>query len=143
MDPAWAHRMLPLYVADALWEPARTRLRKGFAADNSTGNLRVAWNVKEPARVLMRTGSLTDAAVAKDRPEHLVEDQASLKRRGFGGPFSSGRKRSRSSSPPAPPRQVEANNTSIKHIKRAVRGYRYSDNYNSDIVVRNDAWTAV
>ena len=73
VDPAWVHRMLLLRAGDTLAENARARLEKVFVTDDPTGKLKAAWNVKEQLRVLLRTGSLEDAELAKKHLEKLVQ----------------------------------------------------------------------
>ena len=142
-DPVWAHRMLLLRAADSLSEPARARLETVFATDDPTGKLRAAWDVKEQVRFLLRTGSLDDAAAAKDQLEHLVKES--------GQPETTRLWRTTCRwwkeievliVTGATTGKVEANNTSIKHIKRTARGYRNSDNYKSVILMRSAVRTA-
>jgi transposase len=87
-----------------------------------TGKLQTAWKVKEQLRALLRTGSLEDAAAAKDRLGVLVEPAAqpgttrlwrTVCRRWKEIEFLivTG----------ATTAKVEANNTTIKHLKRTGR----------------------
>ncbi|UKA62096.1 ISL3 family transposase [Arthrobacter sp. FW306-04-A] len=73
VDKAWAHRMLLLRAGNTLTEKAAHRLAEVFAADDPTGTLQAVWKVKEQLRVLLRTGSLQDAATAKNELEELVK----------------------------------------------------------------------
>lgn len=73
VDPVWTHRMLLLRAADSRSEPAQDRLENVSTADDPTGKLRTAWDVKEQVRALLRTGSLADAAAAKDQLENPVK----------------------------------------------------------------------
>lgn len=73
VDPAWAHRMLLLRAGETLTENARARLENVFATDDPTGKLKAAWDVKEQVRVLLHTGSLEDAELAKEHLEELVQ----------------------------------------------------------------------
>ncbi|WP_449372217.1 ISL3 family transposase [Arthrobacter psychrolactophilus] len=74
VDPAWAHRMLLLRAGDSLSDNARARMENVFATDDPTGKLKAAWDVKEQVRVLLRTGSLEEAELAKKRLEELVQE---------------------------------------------------------------------
>ena len=142
VDPAWAHRMLLLRAADSLSEPARARLEKVFATDDPTGKLRAAWNVKEQVRALLRTGSLADASAAKDRLEYLVKESGQPETVRLWRTICRWWKEIEVLIVTgATTGKVEANNTSIKHIKRTARGYRNSDNYKSVIVMRSAVWT--
>jgi transposase len=76
VDKAWAHRMLLLRGGDTLSCRAALRLEEVFAADDPTGTLQAVWQVKEQLRVLLRTGSLDDAAAAKIELEELVKKAA-------------------------------------------------------------------
>ena len=76
VDKAWAHRMLLLRAGDTLTEKAARRLADVFAADDPTGTLQAVWKVKEQLRALLRTGSLQDAATAKNELEELVKAAA-------------------------------------------------------------------
>ena len=49
-DPAWANRMLLLEAKENLSERGRHRLDGVFCADDPTGNLQAAWQVKEQLR---------------------------------------------------------------------------------------------
>ncbi|WP_426938646.1 ISL3 family transposase [Pseudarthrobacter sp. S3] len=75
-DPAWANRMLLLKANENLSERARHRLAGVFAADDPTGSLEVAWQVKEQLRTLLNTSSLEDAGAAKNALADLVERAA-------------------------------------------------------------------
>ena len=75
-DKAWAHRMLLLRGGDTLSCRAALRLEEVFAVDDPTGTLQSVWKVKEQLRVLLRTGSLDDAAAAKNELEQLVKKAA-------------------------------------------------------------------
>jgi hypothetical protein len=76
IDKAWAHRMLLLRGGDTLNCRAALRLDEVFTADDPTGTLEAVWKVKEQLRVLLRTGSLDEAAEAKKVPEELVKAAA-------------------------------------------------------------------
>jgi hypothetical protein len=73
IDKAWAHRMFLLRGGDTPSGrlPSDSR-RKVFVLDNPTRTLQAVWKVKEELRVLLRTGSLDDAAAAKKLLEELV-----------------------------------------------------------------------
>ncbi|WP_315914420.1 ISL3 family transposase [Arthrobacter sp. lap29] len=144
VDPAWAHRMLLLRAADSLSEAATSRLEKVFATDDPTGKLKAAWDVKEQVRTLLRTGSLEDAELAKEDLERLVKESnqpettrlwrticrwwAEIEVLIVTGATTG---------------KVEANNTSIKHIKRTGRGFTNTTNYTTRIMLRSAARTAV
>ncbi|WP_427016756.1 transposase [Pseudarthrobacter sp. P1] len=110
--------------------------------DDPTGRLKAAWEVKEQLRYLLRTGSLADATVAKDHLEQLVKEsnQAETTRlwrtvcrwwKEIGVLIVTG----------ATTGKVEANNTSIKHIKRTGRGFINGANYTARIMPRSAART--
>ncbi|GGH91086.1 hypothetical protein GCM10007170_06410 [Arthrobacter liuii] len=73
IDPVWANRRLLLRAGDTLSDRARNRLSTVFATDDATGKLQAAWLVKEQLRTLLASGSLADAAAAKDRLQALAE----------------------------------------------------------------------
>ncbi|UUL75460.1 transposase [Pseudarthrobacter sp. Fe7] len=72
IDPVWASRRLLLRAGDTLSDRARDRLSTVFTSDDATGKLQAAWLVKEQLRAMLATGSLADAAAAKDRLQTLV-----------------------------------------------------------------------
>ncbi|WP_255708079.1 transposase [Pseudarthrobacter sp. L1SW] len=76
IDPVWANRRLLLRAGNTLSDRARDRLSTVFTTDDATGKLRTAWLVKEQLRALLATGSLADAAAAKDRLHALVVQAA-------------------------------------------------------------------
>ena len=76
IDKAWAHRMLLLRGGDQLSARATCQLEEVFAVDDPTGTLQAVWKVKEQLRVLLRAGSLEDAAAAKTKLEELVKAAA-------------------------------------------------------------------
>jgi transposase len=76
VDPVWANRRLLLRAGDTLSNRARNRLSTVFATDDATGKLQAAWLVKEQLRALLATGSLADAAAAKDQLHSLIEKAA-------------------------------------------------------------------
>ncbi len=113
-----------------------------FTADDPTGKLKAAWEVKEQVGVLLRTGSLQDAEVARERLEELVQPSKQPEATRLwrticrwwneievlivtGGATG----------------KVEANNTAIKHIKRTARRYHNPNNYTSVILLRSAART--
>ena len=71
-DPAWANRMLLLKAEGNLSERGRHRLAGVFSADDPTGSLQAAWQVKEQLRTLLNTSSLDDAGAAKNALADLV-----------------------------------------------------------------------
>lgn len=68
--------MLLLRGSDTLCCRAALRLEEVFALDDPTGSLQAVWKVKEQLRALLRTGSLDDAAAAKNVLEELVKAAA-------------------------------------------------------------------
>jgi len=56
-DPAWAHRRLLLRAGDTLSPTALARLRTVLAVDDPSGQLSVAWAVKERLRQLRQAHS--------------------------------------------------------------------------------------
>lgn len=143
IDKAWAHRMLLLRGGDTLGCRAALRLEEVFALDDPTGTLQAVWKVKEQLRVLLRTGSLDDAAAAKKVLEELVT--------AAGRPETNRLYRTVCRwwkeievliITGATTGKVEANNTAIKNIKRTARGYRNPANYKSVILLRSAVRTA-
>jgi transposase len=143
VDKAWAHRMLLLRAGDKLSDKAAHRLAEVFADDDPTGKLQAVWKVKEQLRALLRTDSLADAAVAKEELKSLVE--------AAGRPETNKLYRTVCRwwneievliVTGATTGKVEANNTTIKHIKRTARGYRNPGNYKSIILMRSAVRTA-
>lgn len=51
----------------------KAKLEKVFATDDPIGKLKADWDVKEPVRTMLRTGSLEDAELAKEHLERLVQ----------------------------------------------------------------------
>lgn len=100
--------------------------------------------MKEQLRTLLRTGSLADAAASKDRLEVLVKasNQPETTRlwRTIGRWWKEVEVLIVTG---ATTGKVEANNTSIKHIKRTGRGFTNSSNYTTRIMLRSAARTAV
>jgi transposase len=73
-DPVRANRrLLLLRAGDALSDRGRARLGPVFSTDDPAGTPQAAWQVKEQLRDLLNTGSLADAAAAKDRLQSLAE----------------------------------------------------------------------
>ncbi|MET1154685.1 transposase [Arthrobacter sp.] len=102
IDPVWANRRLLLRAGDTLSDRARNRLSTVFTTDDPTGKFQAAWLVKEQLRTLLATGSLADAAAAKDRLQTLVQQAAQPETNRLWRTVSGGGKRSKSSSSPAP-----------------------------------------
>ena len=98
-----------------------------FAVNDPTGTLQAVWKVKEQLRVLLRTGSLDDAAAAKIELEQLVKKAAQPETNGVYPTVCRWFKEidvlivtgARIG-------KVEANNTPIKNIKRTA-GHRHVD----------------
>jgi transposase len=143
VDKAWAHRMLLLRAGETLTGTAAHRLAEVFAADDATGKLQAVWKVKELVRLLLRSGSLADAATARDELKNLVE--------AAGRPETNKLYRTVCRwwneievliVAGATTGKVEANNTRIKHIKRTARGYRNACNYKSIILMTSAVRTA-
>lgn len=59
-------------AGDTLSDRGRDRLSTVLSSDDAPGKLQAAWRVKEQLRALLATGSLGDAAAAKDRLQALV-----------------------------------------------------------------------
>ncbi|MGM7776843.1 ISL3 family transposase [Arthrobacter sp. KNU-44] len=143
VDKAWAHRMLLLRAGDTLTEKAAHRLAEVFAADDPTGTLQAVWKVKEQLRVLLRTGSLQDAATAKNALEELVKAAARPEtNRLYRTVCRWWKEIEVLIITGATTGKVEANNTAIKNIKRTARGYRNPANYKSVILLRSAVRTA-
>ena len=142
VDPAWAHRMLLLRAGDTLSDSAKARLEKVFATDDPTGKLRAAWEVKEQVRALLRTGSLEDAELAKEHFEYLVKESNQPETTRLWRTICRWWKEIEVLIVTgATTGKVEANNTTIKNIKRTARGYRNRNNYTSVILLRSAART--
>jgi len=143
IDKAWAHRMLLLRGGDTLSWRAALRLEEVFAVDDPTGTLRAVWKVKEQLRVLLRTGSLDDAAAAKTKLEELVKAAARPEtNRLYRTVCRWWKEIEVLIITGATTGKVEANNTAIKNIKRTARGYRNAANYKSVILLRSAVRTA-
>jgi len=143
IDKAWAHRMLLLRGGDRLSCRAVARLEGVFTLDDPTGTLRAGWKVKEQLRALINTGSLEDAAAAKEVLEKLVTSAGRPETnrlyrtvcrwwKGIEVFIITG----------ATTGKVEANNTAIKNIQRTARGHRNAANYKSVILLRSAVRTA-
>ena len=144
VDPAWAHRMLLLRAGDSLSEQAKARLETVFATDDPTRKLKAAWDVKEQVRTLLRTGSLEDAELAKEELERLVKESNQPETTRLWRTICRWWKEIEVLIVTgATTGKVEANNTSIKHIKRTGRGFVNSTNYTTRIMLRSAARTAV
>jgi transposase len=143
VDKAWAHRMLLLRGGDTLSCRAARKLEDVFAADDPTGTLQAVWKVKEQLRALLRTGSLEDAATAKEHLEELVKAAARPEtNRLYRTVCKWWKEIEVLVITGATTGKVEANNTAIKNIKRTARGYRNPSNYKSVILLRSAARTA-
>ncbi|WP_062008176.1 transposase [Arthrobacter alpinus] len=98
--------------------------------------------MKEQVRTLLRTGSLEDAELAKDRLEELVQASKQPETTRLWRTICRWWKEIEVLIVTgATTGKVEANNTCIKHIKRAARGYRNPNNYTSVILLRSAART--
>ncbi|WP_312856786.1 transposase [Arthrobacter mobilis] len=119
------------------------RLAGVFAADDPTGKLQAAWEVKEQLRLLLRTGSLADAAAAKQKLHGYVEAAAMPETNRLWRTANKWWKEIEVLIVTgATTAKVEANNTTIKNIKRKARGYRNRWNYQSRILMTSAARTA-
>lgn len=142
IDPVWANRRLLLRAGDTLSDRARDRLSTVFATDDATGKLQAAWRVKEQLRALLATGSLADAAAAKDRLQALVEQAAQPETNRLWRTVCRWWKEIEVLIVTgATTAKVEANNTAIKHIKRTGRGFTNARNYKTRILLRSAART--
>jgi transposase len=143
-DPVRANRRLLLRAGETLSDRGRDRLRKIFDLDDPAGTLQAAWKVKEQLRDLLRTGSLQDAAAAKDRLEVLVARAAQPETTRLWRTVCRWWKEIEVLIVTgATTAKVEANNTAIKHLKRTGRGFVNSRNYTTRIMLRSAARTAV
>ncbi len=143
IDPVWANRRLLLRAGDTLPDRARDRLSTVFDTDDATGKLRAAWLVKEQLRALLTTGSLADAAAAKDRLQVLVERAVQPETNRLWRTVCRWWKEIEVLIVTgATTAKVEANNTAIKHIKRTGRGFTNARNYKTRILLRSAARTA-
>jgi transposase len=126
-----------------LSDRARDRLSTVFTTDDATGKLQAAWLVKEQLRTLLATGSLADAAAAKDRLQALVERAAQPETNRLWRTVCRWWKEIEILIVTgATTAKVEANNTAIKHIKRTGRGFTNARNYKTRILLRSAARTA-
>jgi transposase len=108
----------------------------------ATGKLQAAWLVKEQLRTLLATGSLADAAAAKDRLKELVERAAQPETNRLWRTICRLWKEIEVLIvTDATTAKVEDNNTAIKHIKRTGRGFTNAQLQNADLL-RSAARTA-
>jgi transposase len=143
IDPVWANRRLLLRAGDTLSDRARERLSNVFDTDDATGKLQAAWLVKEQLRALLTTGSLADAAAAKDQLQALVVQAAQPETSRLWRTVCRWWKEIEVLIVTgATTAKVEANNTAIKHIKRTGRGFTNARNYKTRILLRSAARTA-
>jgi transposase len=135
--------MLLLKADENLSERGRYRLAGVFSADDPTGRLQAAWQVKEQLRTLLNTSSLEDADAAKNALADLVARAAMPETNRLYRTVC--RWWAETEGPEvlivtgATTAKVEAHNTAIKHIERTARGYRNPDNYKSRILLRSAA----
>ncbi|MET4589353.1 transposase [Arthrobacter sp. 754] len=109
----------------------------------ATGNLQTAWLVKEQLRTLLATGSLADAAAAKNRLQALVEQAAQPETNRLWRTVCRWWKEIEVLIVTgATKAKVEAHNTAIKHIKRTGRGFTNARNYKTRILLRSAARTS-
>ncbi|UEL30061.1 transposase [Pseudarthrobacter sp. L1SW] len=135
--------MLQLRDGDNLSCRATLRLEEVFTLDDPTDTLRAVWKVKEQLRVVLRTGSLEDAAEARKVLEELVKAAARPEtNRLYRTVCRWWKEIEVLIITGATTGKVEANNTAIKNIKRTARGYRNAANYKSVILLRSAVRTA-
>jgi transposase len=136
--PIFSWRSWPYFRLALTTGNAAHRLAEVFAADDPTGKLEAVWKVKEQLRLLLRTGSLADAAVAKEHLKVLVEAAARPETNNLYRTVCRWWKEIEVLIVTgATTGKVEANNTGIKNIKRAARGYRNPGNYKSVILMKS------
>ena len=100
--------------------------------------------MKEQVRTLLRTGSLEDAELAKEELERLVKESNQPETTRLWRTICRWWKEIEVLIVTgATTGKVEANNTSIKHIKRTGRGFVNSTNHTTRIMLRSAARTAV
>ena len=100
--------------------------------------------MKEQVRTLLRTGSLEDAELAKEDLERLVKESKQPETTRLWRTICRWWKEIEVLIVTgATTGKVEANNTSIKHIKRTGRGFVNSTNYTTRIMLRSAARIAV
>jgi hypothetical protein len=103
----------------------------------ATGKLQAAWLVKEQLRTLLATGSLADAAAAKDRLKELVERAAQPETNRLWRTICRLWKEIEVLIvTDATTAKVEDNNTAIKHIKRTGRGFTNAQLQNADPIAQ-------
>ncbi|WP_426763928.1 transposase [Pseudarthrobacter sp. 1G09] len=135
--------LLLLRDGDNLSCPAAFRLEEVFAVDDPTGTLRAVWKVEEQLRVLLRTGSLEDAAAAKQSSKNFVKAAARPEtNRLYRTVCRWWKENEVLIITGATTGKVEANNTAIKNTKRTARGYRNAVNYKSVVLLRSAVRTA-
>ncbi|WP_246263138.1 ISL3 family transposase [Arthrobacter mobilis] len=141
-DPAWANRRLLLRAGSDLSAAGLDRLAGVFATDDPTGKLQAAWEVKEQLRLVLRTGSLEGAAAAKQKLHGYVQAAAMPETNRLWRTVNRWWKEIEVLIVTgATTAKVEANNTTIKNIKRKGRGYRNPWNYQSRILMASAAKT--
>lgn len=139
-NPSWANRRLLLRGADTLTDRGWARQQAVFAADDPTDELGAAWGVKEHLRMLLTSGSLTEAHHAKmrlglavitaDMPEtSQLFDTICVWWDAIAVLIVTGARNAR----------TEAANTSIKHMGRTGRGFRNEAYYRARILLRSAA----
>ncbi|WP_425863799.1 transposase [Arthrobacter sp. TWP1-1] len=100
--------------------------------------------MKEQVRFLLRTGSLEDAELAKERLEELVQESKQPETTRLWRTICRWWKEIEILIVTgATTGKVEVNSTSIKHIKRTARGNGNPNKYTSVIFLRNAARTTV
>lgn len=135
--------MLLLRASGTLSDNAHAKLQQVFATYDPTGKLKAARDVREQLRVLLRTGSLEDAELARDRLEELVETAKQPETTRLWPTICRWWKEIEILIVTgATTGKVDANNTAIKHIKRTARGYRNAGNYKSIILMTSAVRTA-
>nr|WP_281356154.1 transposase [Arthrobacter mobilis] len=131
-------------AGDSLSAAGLERLADVFRKDDPTGKLQAAWEVKEQLRLLLRTGSLTDAAAARERLRTFVERASMPETNRLWRTVNKWWKEIEVLIVTgATTAKVEANNTAIKHIKRTGRGFVNGWNYRARVMLRSAARTTV
>lgn len=142
VDPVWAHRQLLLRAGSTLSAAGLERLADVFLKDDPTGRLQADWEVKEQLRLLLRTGSLEDATAVREKLRVMVEAASMPETNRLWRTANKWWKETEVLIVTgATTAKVEANNTTIKQIKRTGRGYRNPWNYRSRILLISAART--
>ena len=135
--------MLLLKADENLSERGQHRPLGVFSADDPTGHLLAAWQVKEQPRALLKTRSIQNSNAAKNVLADLVARTGTPETNTL---YRTVRRWSAEIEvlifTGATTEKVEANNTAVKHIDRTARGCRIQDNYKSLVPLRSTTRTA-